>query len=231
MYARARVYVSGNYIKDISLARFLIFIQCMKKIVFDEPVKKFGHVPFDYKKDGSFKKGREKEHEYEVIEKVEEPCEEVIVDGKIIGYIKIAKKDSFYGTTLYNENGKVVPFECATTNGATKDMGLEVKRKNGEWIAVRPDTRGWNWRVLYILDKFSYYEDDSERLYVIKDEYDYAKRLYIIEKAEEDGLVMRRFGTVYRIGDNKKISEAYKKYAEEFDEKFKDRIIDLKVGY
>lgn len=41
-----------------------------KEIKFIDHVTKFGHEPYDYKKDGSFKKGREEEHYYtESVEK------------------------------------------------------------------------------------------------------------------------------------------------------------------
>lgn len=107
-----------------------------KEIKFIDHETKFGHEPYDYKKDGSFKKGREEEHSYtESVEKIVK-CEEVAINGNVIGYVRTDNKTFCNSRIVYNENGKPVLMAYYTPTGKyVFNYGFSVRKNyiNGKW--------------------------------------------------------------------------------------------------
>ena len=120
-----------------------------KKITFYDDEKKFGHTSYDYKKDGTFRKGRENEHEYYETVKKEVICDAVVIDGILVGYTRSDKRfekyhdinlngEICYWQIVYNLSGKTVPVVSRDLSGNYMKTTLLVAEYNGKWVALWP---------------------------------------------------------------------------------------------
>ena len=196
----------------------------MKTISFEEDVRHFGHPISDYKKDGTLKKNRTEPRIYYILEKVEHECEEVVVDGKFLGYIKT---DCEY-SPIFNDKGKCINIAYATFSGDTlHENGFEFYRgeKDGRWFMYDLGLpSNWNAYPLWICD------DEGNPKYIIKDNYELAKEWYAflswLNNNPELYCSYSKFKTLIRLKSEWRSVE--EKFGEEFDRKFKNSVIDIK---